>query len=57
MIKKLMNLIKNYDKIMEVIDNYDKAIIKNTNTTKKYSMFNTPKDQIEYILEKSKGEK
>lgn len=61
MIKKLVKLIKNYDKIMEMIDNYDKDTVKVTkietkSDKKAYSMFNVPREQKEYIVKKQKGE-
>lgn len=59
MIRKLMKLIENYDKIMAVIENNEKSVTKiNTaKSGKKYSLFNTPQEQREYIAEKQKGEK
>ena len=49
-LKKLVNLVKNYDKIMVLIE--DKP-----QTGKKYSTFNTTKDQMRYIANrKKKGE-
>lgn len=52
-IKKLMILADNYDKIMEMLDNNSKPKV----TSKSYSLFNTPKDQKEFIEKKLKGEK
>lgn len=43
-IKKLRNLLKNYDKIMMLIDNNTEK-----NTGKRYSSINTPKNQLELI--------
>lgn len=62
MIRKLVKLIKNYDKIMEMIDNYDKDTVKVTQIEPKkskgkaYSMFNVPREQMDYIVKKQKGE-
>lgn len=54
MLKKLINLVKNYDKIMELVE---KSNIKpeKPKKDKKYSMFNTPKSQIDYIANKKGG--
>ena len=52
--KKLMILINNCDKIIEMLDNNDN---KPKNTPKAYSLFNTPKEQREFISKKMKGEK
>lgn len=59
MIRKLMKLIENYDKIMEVIENSEKSVtpINTAKSSKKYSLFNTPQEQRDYIAEKQKGEK
>lgn len=61
MIKKLMQLIKNYDTIMKIVEEYDKHEVKVTqvepkNKGKAYSTFNIPKDQLDYIIKKEKGE-
>jgi len=60
MIKKLVKLIKNYDKIMKMVEEYDKNTIKvtkvETKKSKSYSMFNVPKEQLDYIEKKQKGE-
>lgn len=52
--KKLMILINNCDKIIEMLENNDN---KPKNTPKSYSLFNTPKEQQEFISKKMKGEK
>ena len=51
-IKKLRNLIKNYDKIMMLID-------KNSTKTsgKMYSTLNTPQTQLDAIAKIMKGDK
>lgn len=52
--KKLMILIDNYDKIIEMLDSSKET----KKTSKKaYSLFNTPKEQKDYINQKMKGEK
>lgn len=61
MIRKLMTLIKNYDKIMKIVDESEKKEVKVTQVAPKskgkaYSTFNMPKDQLEYIIKKEKGE-
>lgn len=61
MIRKLVNLIKNYDKIMLVIENYESTAVTKTKSTekstKRCSTLNTPKEQLAYIADKMKGEK
>ena len=61
MIRKLVNLIKNYDKIMLVIENYENETVTKPKatekSTKRCSTLNTPKAQLEYIADKMKGEK
>ena len=58
MIKKLVNLIKNYDTIMKMVEDYDKkAPTKTTKKSKAYSMFNVPQTQKDYIMKKLGGEK
>lgn len=52
--KKLMILINNCDKIIEMLENNDN---KPKSSSKSYSLFNTPKEQQEYINKKSKGVK
>lgn len=54
MIKKLIGLIKNYDKIMKIVEE-DKKFVKKSR--KRYSAFNTPLSQLEYIDKIKKGEK
>lgn len=56
MIRKLMTLIKNYDKIMAMIDEKESVKVTKVDTSKMYSTFNTPKEQVEYIEKKMKGE-
>lgn len=57
MIRKLMTLIKNYDKIMSMIGEKDTIKVTKVDTKeKRYSTFNMPKDQLEYIQKKEKGE-
>ena len=57
MIRKLMTLIKNYDKIMAMIDEKDTIKVTKVDTKeKRYSTFNMPKDQLDYIQKKEKGE-
>lgn len=53
MIKKLIGLIKNYDKIMKIVEE-DKKGAKNSG--KRYSAFNTPLSQLELIEKRKKGE-
>lgn len=49
-LKKLVNLVKNYDKIMLLIEDKPQP-------GKRFSTFNTPKDQMRYIENrKKKGE-
>lgn len=55
MIKKLMNLIKNYDKIMLLLENNDDVV--KSKEKKFYSTFNTPRSQLEYIEKHMKGER
>lgn len=58
MIKKLVNLVKNYDTIMKMVDEYDKKVpTKTTKKNKAYSMFNVPQSQKDYIMKKIGGEK
>ena len=58
MIKKLVNLVKNYDTIMKMVDEYDKKVpTKTAKKNKAYSMFNVPQSQKEYIMKKIGGEK
>lgn len=52
--KKLMILINNCDKIIEMLENNDN---KPKKSQKPYSLFNTPREQQEYISKKMKGEK
>lgn len=61
MIKKLMQLVKNYDTIMKIVEEHDKHEVKVTQVEPKkkgkaYSTFNIPKDQLDYIIKKEKGE-
>lgn len=62
MIRKLVKLIKNYDKIMMVIEEYEKSSVKvkkvepKKTNKKSYSLVNTPIDQKEYIDKIMKGE-
>lgn len=57
MIKKLVNLIKNYDTIMKMVEDYDKKVpTKPTKKNKAYSMFNVPQTQKDYIMKKLGGE-
>lgn len=51
MIKKLVNLLKNYDKIMLMIEQYDKKPKKG----KRHSVLNTPKSQLELIEKMKEG--
>jgi hypothetical protein len=53
--KKLMILINNCDKIIEMLENNDNK--PKVSTKKAYSLFNTPREQKEYIDKKMKGEK
>ena len=52
-VKKLINLVKNYDKIMVLIENKQPEKVEKP---KKYSTFNTPLTQLEHIISKKKGE-
>lgn len=54
MIRKLIGLIKNYDKIMKVIEDNKKVVKK---SGKRYSAFNTPQSQLDYIDKLRKGDK
>lgn len=54
MIRKLMNLIKNYDKIMLLIE---KSNVDEPKKKKFYSTFNTPQSQLDYIEQHMKGER
>lgn len=60
MIRKLVNLIKNYDKIMSVIENSEKTDtvtpVAKVTSKKSYSLANTPREQKEFIEKKLKGE-
>lgn len=59
MIKKLMNLIKNYDTIMKIVEEHKEIKVEQVVPKEKgkaYSTFNIPKDQLEYIIKKEKGE-
>lgn len=53
-IKKLMILINNCDKIMGMLDSSENN---NNKSSKAYSLFNTPREQRDYINKKMKGEK
>lgn len=54
-IKKLMILINNCDKIMEMLDSSENN--SKNKSPKAYSLFNTPREQRDYINKKMKGEK
>lgn len=54
-IKKLMILINNCDKIMEMLDSSENN--SKNKSSKVYSLFNTPREQRDYINKKMKGEK
>lgn len=63
MIKKLVNLIKNYDTIIEMIEEYNKNSVKVKKIESRkegehvtYSIFNVPNEQKEYIVKRQKGE-
>ena len=59
MIKKLITLVKNYDTIMKIVEEHKEIKVEQVAPKKKgkpYSTFNMPKDQLEYIIKKEKGE-
>lgn len=59
MIKKLMQLVKNYDTIMKIVEEHKEIKVEKVAPKEKgkaYSTFNIPKDQLEYIIKKEKGE-
>lgn len=55
MIKKLFNLVKNYDMIMMMLEDYKATKVIEKPKNKRYSIIGVPKDQLEYIEKKKKG--
>lgn len=55
MIRKLINLVKNYDKIMQLIE--EKPVKKSSKASKRVSFLNTPQNQLDYIENVMKGDK
>lgn len=54
MVRKLINLIKNYDRIMALLDEPKE---KTKKESKNYSVFNVPQYQLDYIEKIRKGGK